>query len=72
MDEVFALIDELLTQIPSWAQAGIAVADIISKISSVLSANAAPDDPTWQDLDARCTAARQQFEADAAPPPAAA
>lgn len=68
MNPVFALIDEILTAIPGMAAAGIAVANLISNISAVLSAQAAPDDPTWQDLDARCAQARQQFEADAAPP----
>lgn len=47
-----ALAQEVIANLPSLISAGIDIASIVSKTRAVLTAAAAPDDPTWQALDA--------------------
>lgn len=66
---VIALVTEILSLVPTIAQVGIAVAGLITKARAVIDASAAPDDPTWNALDAQVKAHEAAYLSAAQPGP---
>jgi hypothetical protein len=71
MPATLALIAQILALVPTLVSAGISIAGLVGNIRNALTEVGAPDDTTWQQLDAQCTALEQQFQKDAAAPTAA-
>lgn len=56
-----ALALEAMQLLPSLIAAGMDVANLVDKVVAVRDAAAAPDDPTWQQLDAAVQQHQQEF-----------
>ncbi len=61
---ILALITEILSLAPTLASAGISLANLYSKVRTVLDANAAPGDPEWDALDAQVKDLQAQLAQD--------